>query len=152
MNYKLGLFVFLSFMLFAFEMPHAWYKAGNKPECYEMGIAKKKGIDGSNAATIKSVESEINGFGTLMQNFSPVNYLGKRIRMKGMLKTKKVSEWSGIWLRIDTMEPADFASFDNMHDGKTDRSISGTNDWTEYEIVLDIPKTATNISVISANQ
>ena len=66
-----------------------------------MGIDRGAGKDGKNAATIKSNTKKIEGFGTLMQNCLPDNYLGKRVRMSGMMKTKDVSYWSGFWLHID---------------------------------------------------
>jgi hypothetical protein len=33
-----------------------------------------------------------------------------------------------------------------MHDGKKNRSIKGTTDWTRYEIVLDVPANASNLA------
>ena len=63
-----------------------------------------------------------------MQGFSPDKYIGKRIRLTGMLKTKDVSSWAGLWLRIDTKTPIKAVVFDNMHDGKKDRSVKGTTD------------------------
>jgi hypothetical protein len=32
-----------------------------------------------------------------------------------------------------------------MHDSKIDRSIKGTNDWSKYEIVLDIPANSSDL-------
>src|SRR5215203_718625 len=75
--------------IFSFiELPTGWIKRGSLPDKYEMGLEKGAGQDGKNAATIKSLEQTIEGFGTLMQNCSPANYLGKRVRMSGYLKTK----------------------------------------------------------------
>ena len=36
--------------------------------------------------------------------------------------------------------------FDNMHDGRKDRSLKGNNDWKKYEIVLDVPQSTTNLA------
>jgi hypothetical protein len=33
-----------------------------------------------------------------------------------------------------------------MKDGKKDRSIKGTTDWTKYEIVLDVPLNSSNLA------
>jgi hypothetical protein len=33
-----------------------------------------------------------------------------------------------------------------MHDGKKDRSIKGTTEWTKHEIILDVPANASNIA------
>jgi len=132
--------------LLSFDLPTGWFSTGSKPQSYEMGIDRSTGQNSKNSGTIKSNENTIEGFGTLMQNFSPDKYIGKRIRLTGMLKTKDVSSWAGLWLRIDTKTPIKAVVFDNMHDGKKDRSVKGTTDWTKYEIVLDVPYNASNIA------
>ncbi|MFZ4412703.1 MAG: hypothetical protein ACOYOV_06440 [Bacteroidales bacterium] len=140
------LLIAMTVTVLSFDLPKAWLKAGDKPNSYDMGIDKGAGQNGTNAATIQSRDKKIDGFGTLMQNCLPVNYLGKRIKMSGFLKTKDVAEWSGFWLRIDQKGSDETLGFDNMHDGKKDRSIKGTTDWTKYEIVLDVPLKTTNIA------
>lgn len=140
------LILLVAFTLASFDTPIGWFRAGSAPESYDMGIDKGAGQDGKNAATIKSRVKKINGFGTLMQDCLPDNYLGKRVRMSGMVKTKDVSEWAGLWFRIDQKDSDRELGFDNMHDGKTDRSIKGTTDWTRYEIVLDVPVNASNLA------
>lgn len=133
-------------MLYSFTTPLGWYKAGSSPKSYFMGIDENVGQNGSNAATIKSKDKKIKGFGTLMQNCLPDEYLGKRVRMSGYLKTENVSDWSGFWFRIDAKTSNRSLGFDNMHDGKIDRSIKGTTDWTKYEIVLDVPLETSNLA------
>jgi hypothetical protein len=132
--------------LFSFDLPTGWFKAGSEPKSYDMGIDKGAGQDGKNTATIKSNAKKIKGFGTLMQNCLPDNYLGKRVRMTGLVKTKDVSDWAGLWFRIDENGSTKSLGFDNMKDGKKDRSIKGTTDWTKYEIVLDVPLSSSNLA------
>jgi hypothetical protein len=133
-------------ILFSFDLPTGWFKAGSDPKSYDMGIDKGAGQDGKNAATIKSNTEETKGFGTLMQDCLPDNYLGKRVRMTGLVKTKDVSDWAGLWFRIDEKGSNTSLGFDNMKDGKKDRSIKGTTDWTSYDIVLDVPLKASNLA------
>ncbi|HEX5113126.1 MAG TPA: hypothetical protein VFV79_09780 [Saprospiraceae bacterium] len=133
-------------MLFSFAEPKGWYKAGSMPKSYDMGVDKASGQDGKNAATIKSIETNISGFGTLMQNCLPDSFLGKRVRMSGMMRSKDVSDWAGFWFRVDPKGGQGSLAFDNMHDGKSDRSIKGTTAWTAYEIVLDVPLQASNLA------
>ena len=140
------LILLIAFTLASFDRPTGWFTAGSAPESYDMGIDQGAGQDGKNAATIKSKVKKINGFGTLMQDCLPDNYLGKRVRMSGMVKTKDVAEWAGLWFRIDQKNSDRDLGFDNMHDGKKDRSIKGTTDWTRYEIVLDVPVNASNLA------
>lgn len=140
-------FVFATALaLLSFDTPEGWFKAGSDPKSYDMGVENNAGQNGGNAATIKSKDKKINGFGTLMQNCLPDNYLGKRVRMSGYLKTQDVADWSGFWFRIDGKESNRALGFDDMHDGKKDRSVKGTTDWTKYEIVLDVPLEASNLA------
>ena len=128
--------------LFSFTLPTGWYAADNKPKSYEMGIDKGTGLDGKNTATIKSIDKKINGFGTLMQACKPDKFLGKRIKMSGSLKTDNVTDWAGLWLRVDKAGSQEPLSFDNMQD----RQVKGTNTWKKYEIVLDVPANASMIA------
>jgi hypothetical protein len=123
------------------KLPTGWYRAGSQPTSYQMYIDSSAGQDGKNVLTIVSTEKKIDGFGTLMQDFLPDQYLGKRIRMTGYMKSKDVKSWAGFWLRVDQEGSKKSLSFDNMQD----RAIKGTSDWKKYEIVLDVPKNASNI-------
>ncbi len=123
----------------SFIIPADWFKAGNEPQSYDAGIDKGAGQDGKNAATIKSISENINGFGNLMQNCLPDKYLGKRVRMTGYMKTQDVASWAGFWMRVDQANSKISLAFDNMHDGIQNRSITGSIPWTKYEIVLDVP-------------
>lgn len=101
-----------------------------------------QGQEGRNALTIKSVEERIDGFGTIMQNFLPEKYLGKRIRLTGYLKTENVKGYAGFWMRVDKEDSKKPLSFDNM----SERGIKGTTDWNQYEVVLNVPEGASNIA------
>lgn len=60
----------------------------------------------------------------------PNNYAGKKITLSGYIKTENVSDgYAGLWMRIDPS-----IAFDNM--GKN--GVTGTTDWTKYEITLDM--------------
>ena len=128
--------------LLSFDLPAGWFAAGSKPKSYEMGIDKGAGQDGKNAATIKSIDKMINGFGTLMQQKKPDKYLGKRIKMTGFVKSENVANWAGLWFRVDQADSKQSLSFDNMGD----RPIKGTTSWTKYYIVLDVPDNASQIA------
>lgn len=125
-----------------FELPEGWFKAGSKPKSYDMGIDKGAGPDGKNAATIKSIDKKIDGFGTLMQTSSPQNYLGQRVRMTGFVKSKDVKEKAGLWFRVDQENSKKSLAFDNMND----RPITATSEWKKYEIVLDVPLNASKLA------
>lgn len=129
-------------LLFSFDTPSGWITAGDQPQSYDMGIDKGAGRDGKNAGTIKSKAKKIKGFGTLMQLCMPDSFLGKRVRMTGWVKTKDVKEWCGLWLRVDEQDCGEPYSFDNMYD----RKITGTTDWKQCTIVLDVSNTASQLA------
>ena len=60
--------------------------------------------------------------------------------MSGFVKLEGVRQWAGLWMRVDKNSSA--VAFDNMED----RPIKGTSDWHRYEVVLDVPKDATDIA------
>ncbi|NJX14001.1 hypothetical protein ABI125_01170 [Tamlana crocina] len=118
-----------------------WHIAGSKPESYKIGISHDKERN-SNVAYLKSKESKIDGFGTIMQSFQPTDFLGKKVKLTGYIKTIDVKRWTGMWMRVDGPIKGQSLSFDNMGD----RPIKGSTPWKKYEIILDVPKSATNIS------
>jgi hypothetical protein len=77
-----------------------------------------------------------------MQASSAQQYLGKRVRLTGYLKSKDVKSWAGLWLRVDQAGSKKPLAFDNM----SNRAVKGTTDWKKYEIVLDVPAQASNIA------
>jgi len=126
----------------SYDFPTGWYKSGKTPENYEMGIDRGAGQFGSNAGTIKSIEPKTNGWGNLMEEFSPEKFLGKKICMSAYMKTKEVTRRAAFWMRVDKKYTGPALSFDNMGN----RPIRGTTDWTKYEIVLDVPVNTCDIA------
>lgn len=141
-TFKLFFASIFTFALLSFDLPKNWFKAGSHPESYDMGIDKGAGLNGKNAATIKSTDKKIQGFGTLMQMCSPEKYAGKRVRMSAMVKSNNVDDWAGLWFRVDQAKSSDPLAFDNMND----RAIKGISDWKKYEIVLDVPQNASRLA------
>lgn len=111
-----------------------WFLAGGNPESYKIGIVKDAERNGS-VGYLKSIKA-VKGFGTIMQSFKPTEYLGKRVRLSGYIKSKDVTDWAGMWFRIDGQDKASPLAFDNMQK----RPIKGTTGWKKYEIVLDAPE------------
>ena len=130
--------------------PYGWFLAGSDPGSYMIERDVNVTREGQASGRLASIDFEVvsrgaprpgpTGFGTMMQSFEPGEYLGKRLRMTGFVKAKDVKQWSGLWLRVDAKGHE--TSFDNMQD----RPIAGTSSWKRYEIVLDVPGEADNIS------
>ena len=136
--FKILFLVPIAIALVSFDLPKGWIVAGDSPKKYEMGLDNGAGQDGKNAATIKSIEENISGFGTLMQMCRADMYAGKKIKMSGVVKSANVSDWAGLWLRVDQSGSTVPLAFDNMQD----RPIKGTTAWKNYQIVLDVPSNA----------
>jgi hypothetical protein len=119
--------------------PKGWLLAGSNPADYETGIDPKTVHDGHPSAYLKAIHTN-QGFGTLMQEIGAENYLGKRVRLSAHLKSENVEAWAALWLRVDKGSAA--VAFDNMQN----RPIKGTNDWRNYQVVLDVPSDATGIA------
>jgi hypothetical protein len=65
----------------------------------------------------------------------------KTIRLSGWIKTKDVSEFAGLWCRVDGANNEKYA-FNNMQDSM----ITGTHDWKRYSFEMPVDKRATNVS------
>ena len=76
----------------------------------------------------------------LMQSVRAERYIGKKVRLSGLVKSQEVVSWAGLWMRVD--KGKDMVVFDNMQD----RPIKGTTDWQRYDMVLDVPPDSTGIS------
>lgn len=118
-----------------------WYYRGSMANSYQMGPETGNDQNTQNVFKIKSIQSKINGFGTIMKTIKPSAFLGKTVKMTGYVKSENVKSWAGLWMRADYYTAA-VLSFDNMQN----RAIKGTTDWTKYEVVLFVPADATSIS------
>lgn len=123
--------------------PTGWILAGSKPANYDTGIDSTVNYNAHPAAYLKaksSVTSSDEGFGTLMQSFRAEQYTGKRVRFRAFAKADAVSQWAGLWMRID--KGSEVVGFDNMQS----RPLKGSTEWQAYDVVLDVPKDATSVS------
>lgn len=121
------------------RVPEGWILAGTAPKDYQVSVLPEK-REGNNVVLLESgANPDPSKFGTLSQYCSADQYLGKRVRMTGYLKSENVENWAGMWFRVDDSKQKDLSlSFDNM----SDRPIKNTTDWKKYEIVLDVPQEA----------
>jgi hypothetical protein len=120
--------------LAADKLPGGWFKAGTKPQDYEVNVDRKNIFKEKQSLSITGKSGDTEGFGTLMQKIKAGKFAGKRVRLSGYLKSKDISGWGGLWMRVDG-EGEKSLAFDNMQD----RGVSGTSDWKKYDIVLDVP-------------
>jgi hypothetical protein len=83
-----------------------------------------------------------------MQQISAKNYAGKRVRFQALVKTRDVSNWAGLWMSALRV-PQNLDAFYNSR-----KPITGTTDWQQRSVTLDIPEDATvlNFGVIDAGR
>ncbi|HEY0802250.1 MAG TPA: hypothetical protein VGD54_15540, partial [Steroidobacteraceae bacterium] len=123
------------------EIPSGWIVAGSAPKDFEFSRDSNEAWQGHNSALIAARSGVVsNGFGTLMQTISAENYRGGRWRLSGYLKTRDAAR-AQMWMRVDATD-RNVVSFDNMDD----RPITGTTDWTRYEIVLNVPSNSVDVA------
>ncbi len=122
------------------SVPRGWILAGSKPAEFEVGVDASQTYQGHASAYLKSKETKVDGFGTLMQSIVADKYKGKRVRLSGLVKSEEILGWAGLWMRVD--QGTSPLAFDNMED----RAVKGTTSWQRYDVVLDVPKEATGIS------
>src|SRR5262245_64062888 len=90
------------------ELPKGW---GGSPGDYEVKADRKVFHGGKASGTIRSVADDPQ-FGTLVQAFKADDYRGKRLRLTGYIKAENLSDWAGLWMRIDG--DGKTLAFDNM--------------------------------------
>ncbi|HEY0746730.1 MAG TPA: hypothetical protein VGD63_08530 [Steroidobacteraceae bacterium] len=123
------------------ETPTGWIVAGSAPKDFEFSRDSNEAWQGRSSALIATKPGVVsNGFGTLMQTISADNYRGGRWRLSGYLKTSDAAR-AQMWMRVDATDRK-VVSFDNMDD----RPITGTTEWTRYEIVLNVPSNSADVA------
>ena len=113
-------------------LPPGWVVAGESPEQYEAGVDLTQTISGKGAKYIHNVAGDGKSWGTLMQMFSAEKYRGQRVRLRARVKTKEVSGWAGLWMRVDV--PGQRSVLYNSQD----KPIKGSADWQQRSVVLDV--------------
>ncbi len=117
------------------RVPKGWHFGAMNTSLYETGIDNSTFESGHSSVYIKSNNTDTKEFGNIMQAINAENYLGKRLRLTGYIKSENVTGSCQMWMRIDGQSRGESLAFDNMQD----RQIKGTTDWKQYSIVLDVP-------------
>jgi hypothetical protein len=135
------------------QVPSGWGMAGSRPADYDCSIDPASMYQGQASVYLKSKPGvETTGFGTMSQYFGATQYAGKRVRFSANIKAEGVdphgtrASWAGLWLRVDG-ENHKVLVIDNMHQTGTDRAITGTRNWQNYSVVLDVAENATGLGM-----
>jgi hypothetical protein len=123
------------------DIPAGWILGGSNPHDYSVGIDLSENYSGLASAYLKSDAPRPLGFATLMQTFKANNYKNQRIKLTAYIKSKLVSEGAALWMRVNDIVGRPL-TFDDMRN----RTIIGTSDWVQVNIVLDVPSLGDEIS------
>jgi|KBSMisStandDraft_5_1062788.scaffolds.fasta_scaffold48904_2 erythromycin esterase len=124
---------------FTLGLPEGW--SGAIPSGYRIGLTSDK-HGGKEAVFISGNTTGGTNFGVITQVVRVDSYRGKRVRFSAWAKQQDVeADAAGLWLRIDG--PGQTLAFDNM----TSRSLTGTADWHQVSIVLDVAPNALGIAL-----
>ncbi len=118
-----------------------WSKVGHFADDYDAVVDEHGGPDRGRAARVSSLTDAPRGHGGLMQRILAVDYVGRRVRWSGLVKTADLRGWCGLWLRVDGAR-GNLLDFDNMQS----RPLKGSTDWTRCEVVLDVSDDATALA------
>lgn len=121
-------------------LPAGWIIAGKSPKLYQAGIDHAQTTTGKGSKYMRSIEKENKSWGTLMQTFSAENYRGQRVRLQARVKTRDISGWAGLWMRVDG--PRGVSAFHNSQD----TPIKGSAHWQLRSVVLEVAPGANAIA------
>jgi hypothetical protein len=122
-------------------LPAGWHMSGSHRTEYEAGLLPADcAYEGRRVVQLRFRTAGLpGGFGTVMQSIDAARYRGSRVRFGAMIRGQEITDWAGIWLRIDD------ANGTKVLDNMQDRSLRGTTDWTEAANVLDVADDATSV-------
>jgi hypothetical protein len=126
----------------------AW-TLGSEYEHYEAGIADFGFARGGNAKFLRARDATDKDWGALSQGFNAAEYRGKRIRLQAQVRTEGITDWSGLWMRVDCQGEHSCAFYNSE-----DKPLVGTHDWQLRSVTLDVPDNARTIvfGVIAAGR
>lgn len=127
--------------------PLGWQPAGTPGTAefsrpYAIGVDYSSPRNGGAAAYVAQARQvTASEFGGVSQSVSAIPYRGLRVRWSAWLRPTGVVAAAGAWIRIDGFGRV--LAFDNM----ASRPVSGTSDWTEAAVVVDVPDSALVLTV-----
>ncbi|MGH7616256.1 MAG: hypothetical protein ACREPM_03435 [Gemmatimonadaceae bacterium] len=121
-------------------IPPNWFRVGGVVASYVVGLDANNAHGGKYALAVGGTDTSVRFFNGVGQNIRADNYRGKRVRLRGWVRqVGVVGSDIGLWMRIDG--PGVTEGFDNF----SSRPLTGTADWHQVEIILDVPNDAIGI-------
>ncbi len=122
-------------------LPDGWHMSGSHRTEYDTGLMPRDcAYNGKRVIELRFRAAGVpGGFGTLMQSIDAARYRGCRVRFSAVIRGREITDWAGIWLRVDS------ASREKALDNMQDRPLRGTTGWTEAANVLDVGEDAASV-------
>lgn len=119
--------------------PVGWFKQKYGDGNVEIGVSKSS-RKGAPVSAFMKVDGAV--WGSLLQAVHADAYVGKRVKLSGAVKTDALAGNATLFFRADAGRELTVC-----HDYMEGRELTGTNDWTECECVIDIPEGSDNIYI-----
>ncbi len=128
-------------------IPPAWEGSVGASSFYEIGLDRVNRHGGRFAVYMTGPATVTTEVALLAQPLRVDNYRGKRLRLSAWVKGRGlVGPIAGLWMRVDGSSVV--TGYDNM----SARAETGTTDWHEVSIVLDVPSDALGIVIGAMRQ
>ena len=119
-------------------LPPSWHMTGDNPDKFTAGVDTSP--EGRGAKFLRSRTNDPKAWAGLVQAIQAQRYLGQRVRFRARLRTEAMSDWAGLWMRVDSASGKSIAFFNTQN-----QPVKGTTGWQERSIVLDVPADAAMI-------
>ena len=123
------------------KLPEPWILAGQSPKEYAAGIDEHVSVTGKGSKFLRCNQCDGKSWATVMQQISAQRYTSQRVRFQAKVKTSGISDWAGLWMRVDSTERPSVAFYNSA-----DKPIKGSTEWQIRTVTLDVPPNATMIS------
>lgn len=126
-------------MEYPYRIPKGWFVTGEATETYAVGLDPAVTYQGRPCVTIQA-GPQPSEFAGLAQMFKAGVYQGKRLRFSAVLRTAEVENRAALFMRVSAADGR-LLAFDNMRN----RPLTGSSDWAQQVIVLDVDEQAEDI-------
>ena len=116
-------------------LPPSWGITGHDPDKFQAGVDTS--ADGHGAKFLRSASNDPKAWASLVQTVQAQRYLGQRVRFRARVRTQDISNWAGLWMRVDTRNGETLGFYNSEP-----QPIKGTTGWQERSVVLDVPADA----------
>lgn len=125
------------------DLPQGWIRSGKGTRLFRTGLDREIG-----AAWIESRPEHVDfirddDFCTIMQTVDAGSFRGQRVRVASQLRAE-AADGVTIWFRIDG--PMGSLRFENLERYQIGGPLTGTTNWIDRSIVLDVPAEATSLN------